>query len=86
MKELKIGDSYKREKAKTDNAVSIVKIKYDYYEAIKESLELIKTAGLKTQKKKYTLFFPAFLKGLRFLEKYLGFIPIGGQYYVLAVK
>ncbi|MFC2093471.1 class I SAM-dependent methyltransferase [Bacteroidota bacterium] len=52
----------------------------------KESLELIKTAGLITQKKNYTLFFPAFLKGLRFLEKYLGFIPIGGQYYVLAIK
>jgi hypothetical protein len=30
----------------------------------KESLELIKTAGLITQKKKYTLFFPAYLKGL----------------------
>ena len=30
----------------------------------------------------YTLFFPAILKGLRPLEKYLKNIPLGGQYYV----
>ena len=41
MKEYKIGDSYKREKAKTENAVSIIKIKYDTYEAVKEAIELI---------------------------------------------
>lgn len=41
MKEYKIGDVYKREKAKTENAVSIIKIKYDVYEAVKEAIKLI---------------------------------------------
>ncbi len=48
MKEYKIGDSYKREKAKTENAVSIIKIKYDVYEAVKEAIELI--SGIKVSK------------------------------------
>jgi len=41
MKEYKIGDIYKRENAKTETAVSIIKIKYDIYEAVKEAIELI---------------------------------------------
>jgi len=41
MKEYRIGEIYKREKAKTDNSVAIVKIKYDFYEAVKEAAELI---------------------------------------------
>jgi len=41
MKEYKIGDTYTEERAKTGNAVSTAKIKYDVYEAIKHSLELI---------------------------------------------
>lgn len=41
MKEYKIGDIYKIEKAKTKNAVSIIKIKYDVYEAVKTAIELI---------------------------------------------
>jgi uncharacterized protein (DUF362 family) len=42
MKEYKIGDVYKREPSGDYSAVSIVKIKYDYYEAVKEALTLIK--------------------------------------------
>jgi len=42
MKEYNIGDEYKREGSNDESAVSIVKIKYDNYEAIKEALELIK--------------------------------------------
>ncbi|MFH1641843.1 MAG: DUF362 domain-containing protein [Nanoarchaeota archaeon] len=42
MRDYKIGDEYKRDRSDAKNAVSIVKIKYDYYEAVKESLELIK--------------------------------------------
>ena len=41
MKDFKIGDAYIEEKAKTGNAVSTIKIKYDAYEAIKHSLDLI---------------------------------------------
>ena len=41
MKDYKIGDGYKREPSDDENAVAIVKIKYDVYEAVKESLSLI---------------------------------------------
>lgn len=41
MRDYKIGDVYVQEKAKTKDAVSVVKIKYDIPEAIKESLELL---------------------------------------------
>ena len=36
-----IGDVYTQQRAKTKDAVSIVKVKYDIYEAIKESIELL---------------------------------------------
>jgi SAM-dependent methyltransferase len=52
----------------------------------KESVGLMEHAGLKITEKKYTLFFPAFLKAFRFMEKFLSFIPMGGQYYVKGVK
>jgi len=42
MRDYKIGDEYKRDASDDESAVSIVKIKYDYYEAVKEALELIK--------------------------------------------
>jgi uncharacterized protein (DUF362 family) len=41
MKEYRIGDEFVEERAKTDNAVSIVKTKYDIYDAVKNALELI---------------------------------------------
>jgi len=41
MKDYKIGDIYTEQRAKTKDAVSIVRIKYDIYEAIKESLGLL---------------------------------------------
>lgn len=41
MKDYKIGASYIEEKAKSADAVSVVKVKYDLYEAVKQSLELI---------------------------------------------
>ena len=52
----------------------------------KESLNLITKAGFKIENKKYTLFFPAFLKFLRFMESFLFFLPLGGQYYIKAIK
>ena len=42
MREWKIGNEYKWQPSDDDTAVSIVKIKYDIYEAVKEALELIK--------------------------------------------
>lgn len=48
----------------------------------KELKVLFKKAGVQNINLEYTLFFPAFLKRLRFLEKYLHFLPLGGQYVV----
>ncbi|MBI2124820.1 DUF362 domain-containing protein [Candidatus Pacearchaeota archaeon] len=41
MKDYKIGDAFVLEKAKTKDAVSVVKVKYDIYEAIKEAVDLL---------------------------------------------
>lgn len=52
----------------------------------KESLELFNISGFKIIRKHFTLYFPAFLKFLRPLEKVLFFLPFGGQYYIWAEK
>ena len=52
----------------------------------KESLGLFEEGGFKIIRKHYTLYFPAFLKILRPLERGLFFIPLGGQYYIWAEK
>ncbi len=41
MTHYKIGDVYEDKPDASDNAVAVVKIKYDFYEAVKEALELI---------------------------------------------
>ena len=46
MREYKIGDQYEETKAKTNDAVSIVKVKYDVYEAIKEAVDLLDDINL----------------------------------------
>ncbi len=51
MKEYKIGDSFIEKKAETENAVSIVKVKYDIYEAIKQSIGLLKDVNLNADDK-----------------------------------
>jgi SAM-dependent methyltransferase len=51
-----------------------------------ELQRLCRDAGFQVREKKYTLFFPAFLKAFRPLEQYLGFLPMGGQYYIQAAK
>jgi len=50
-----------------------------------ELKNLFRLAGLKNITCHYTLFFPSSLKWLRFLEKYLRFLPIGGQYLVSGI-
>ena len=42
MRDYKIGDAYSLEKAKTDSAVAITKMKYDMGEALKQTLDLLK--------------------------------------------
>ncbi|MBI2653316.1 DUF362 domain-containing protein [Candidatus Woesearchaeota archaeon] len=48
MKDYRIGDMYVQHTAKTEDAVSIVKVKYDIYEAIKEAIGLLKDVDLKS--------------------------------------
>ncbi len=43
-------------------------------------------AGLRPLSSKYILFFPAWLSVLRSLERRLGWLPLGGQYIVSALK
>lgn len=38
------------------------------------------------EKSKYTLFIPPKLKSFSFIEKFIGFLPLGGQYYVVMKK
>ena len=46
---------------------------------------LFKKADLQVKDTRFTLFFPAFLNKLRFLEKYMDRVPFGGQYFIKAV-
>jgi SAM-dependent methyltransferase len=53
----------------------------------KRSLEkLLRQSGFQVGCGRYTLYFPAFLKKLRVIEPLLGFIPLGGQYFIKALK
>jgi SAM-dependent methyltransferase len=51
-----------------------------------ESKGLFNDSGFRIDKFRYTLFFPSFMGFLRPVEKILWFIPMGGQYYIKAVK
>ncbi len=50
--------------------------------------ELLKRNNLQINKKKFIIFFPrkGILSKLIFLEKYLQWLPLGGQYFISAVK
>lgn len=49
-------------------------------------LQRIGAAGFRPQSPRYHVFFPGFLSALRPLEQGLGWLPLGGQYSVLAIK
>lgn len=49
-----------------------------------ETLQLLSAAGLSITHRGYTLFFPASLKWLRPLDRWLSLLPFGGQYLVCA--
>jgi len=46
MKDYKIGDAYVEHKAKTKDGVSVIKVKYDIYESIKEAIGLLNSFEL----------------------------------------
>jgi SAM-dependent methyltransferase len=50
----------------------------------RELFKLLIEANLSINAWRYTLFFPSFLKKLRFLEPILGYLPFGGQYFIKA--
>ncbi len=52
----------------------------------KEVETLLSSNDCLITKRGYTLFFPRILGFLRGLEKYLRFIPLGGQYFIAAIK
>jgi SAM-dependent methyltransferase len=51
-----------------------------------ETRGLLEGAGLKVAEQRYYLFFPRVLGCLRRLEPWLGWLPLGAQYYVAARK
>lgn len=51
-----------------------------------ETKDLMKAADFEILQDKYTLFFPAAFSFFRPLEKLLGYIPMGGQYFVQGKK
>jgi len=52
----------------------------------KELIKLFKILGFKPIYSRYCLFFPPRLKFLSFLENFLGWLPLGGQYFVVFNK
>ena len=44
------------------------------------------SAGFRSARRRYRIFFPAFLKALRVFEPWLAWLPLGAQYYILARK
>ena len=47
---------------------------------------VLQEAGMKVVMQEYRVFFPAFLKLLRPLEKYLAWLPLGAQHFVVGKK
>ena len=51
MKDYKIGDVYTEKKSESDDAVAIIKVKYDILEAIKDALGLLKDVKFDSEEK-----------------------------------
>lgn len=51
---------------------------------MRETIDRMRNAHFKVDESNYCLFFPKPLAALRSLEKYLGWLPMGGQYFVCA--
>ena len=50
-----------------------------------EIRQLVTASGIQVVRSDFTLFFPAFLRGLRPFEPYLRRVPLGGQYVVQGI-
>tara|TARA_B100001250_G_C19814188_1_gene797343 strand:- start:4434 stop:5105 length:672 start_codon:yes stop_codon:yes gene_type:complete len=48
--------------------------------------KLIEVSSFKILKSNYALFFPKLLSKLMLLERYLGWLPLGGQYFIIGEK
>ena len=51
-----------------------------------EARRLLEDSGAVVDRFGYCLFFPGFLRGMRRFERALARVPLGGQYYVTAMK
>ena len=49
-------------------------------------VKVFRKAGFSEISRKYRVFIPGFLRGLRWLENFIGWLPLGAQYYVAARK
>lgn len=47
---------------------------------------LLQSSGMTVSPAEYTLFFPNFLKWLRPFERWLNWLPLGGQYFIVAER
>lgn len=52
----------------------------------RETTRLLSLHGLRPRSRGYTVFFPGALAALRPLERYLEWLPLGGQYFVFAIR
>jgi SAM-dependent methyltransferase len=52
----------------------------------KEFSEFVKETDLQIMRRRYCLFFPSMLRGLAFMERFISFIPLGGQYVTEIMK
>lgn len=50
------------------------------------ALELVRRSGLRVRRARYYFFFPRMLAALRPLERLLGWLPLGGQYYLVGER
>ncbi|HEX7938512.1 MAG TPA: class I SAM-dependent methyltransferase [Gemmatimonadaceae bacterium] len=50
------------------------------------SARLVHSAGLRVSRARYYFFFPRLLSAFRVLERLMGWIPLGAQYYVTGVR
>jgi len=52
----------------------------------RHAMKLCHRAGLVSVRRRYIVFFPHFLRRLRFLERRLAWLPLGAQYVVIGMK
>ena len=48
--------------------------------------KLIEVSSFEILKSNYALFFPKLLSKLMLIEPYLGWLPLGGQYFIIGEK